>query len=88
MRRTRQSSLPLTLRWRAEGSERVFVGRGGKGSRQREGCGLGSPETDRGWCAGARGVQKSGCGGARAAGEQLESEEKAQALSSQLCGRS
>ena len=64
MRRRRQSSLPLTLRWRAEGSERLFVAKGGKCSRQREGCGsgrrergVGSPETDRGWCAGALRVQ-------------------------------
>ena len=49
MRRSRQSSLPLTLRWRAEGSERLFVAKGGKCSRQREGCGSGRRE--RGWGA-------------------------------------
>ena len=37
-------------------------------------------------CRSPRSPGGSGCGGVRAAGEQLESEEKAQALSSQLCG--
>ena len=67
----------------------------GKCSRQREGCGSGRRE--RGWGAlrqtgaGVQGPQSpggSGYGVARATGEQLESEEKAQALSSQLSGPS
>lgn len=33
------------------------MGRGGKCSKQREGGEGGDPEIDRGWCAGARGVQ-------------------------------
>ena len=50
----------------------------GWGALRQTGAGVQEPAESR----------KSGWGGARAAGEQLESEEKAQALSSQLCGRS
>lgn len=50
----------------------------GWGALRQTGAGVQEPTESR----------KSGCGGARATGEQLESEEKAQVLSSQLCGRS